>query len=280
MMRRLCLALTLLSASCHTRDHPRFPPPAPLLEQGSGEPPAAPSPLRIAACNAAHLLWAIEVRQKMPLCAITPNVMLSLTASFHRARHHERMWQIGCIVSILVALFSLVVLSHIWYKQWKMKMSRRDGMPGEDDAELRGIKVVYLRPDAWPMRVEHPDGDQSLTVPVEPTEMRESEFTWVQMESPHTRSSRLRGIYPASQVSPSSHDTTSPARASGSRPSPPAHSPSSASRRSAATGASAFSAPGVLGRFWWCVSSTGPLAAIGTNAAQSHASQNSSSHAS
>ena len=124
------------------------------------------------------------------------------------------MWQIGCIVSILVALFSLVVLGHIWYKQWKMKMSRRDGMPGEDDAELRGIKVVYLRPDAWPMRVEHPDGDQSLTVPVEPTEMRESEFTWVQM-SPHTPGA---ADYVESTRKPSvtfQSRYTSPARASG-----------------------------------------------------------------
>lgn len=65
-------------------------------------------------------------------------------------------------------------------------------MPAANDGPS-GIKVVYLRPDAWPMHVLNPGGDDALTVAVESEEVRESEFiptTWVQMESPVPCSSR------------------------------------------------------------------------------------------
>lgn len=57
--------------------------------------------------------------------------------------------------------------------------------PAGSDAESgpRGPpKVIYLRPDAWPMHVLNPDGKHALTVPVEPTVLPDELFT--QMPSP------------------------------------------------------------------------------------------------
>jgi hypothetical protein len=50
-------------------------------------------------------------------------------------------------------------------------------------ARLAGPKVVYLRPDAWPMHVANPAGDDQLTMPVPPVQL-----TFTQMPSPFTTS--------------------------------------------------------------------------------------------
>ena len=213
----VCLALIMPGAAGHDRNYPRFPPPPLPRENGSGEPPSPP----LAPAKSAHKcdLKAIEVNQVVGACTLTPDVALALSESFARARHLEASrsaWQLGCIVSMSLALL-LLVLGVIW--QW-MKCHKSER---KENDEAGGIRVVYLRPDAWPMRVENPGGDEALTVAVAPTEICQPQFipsttsdTWVQMGPPVTN---------RSQSSTSIRDGTSQRHASGSEPSPSGNSP-------------------------------------------------------
>ena len=78
-----------------------------------------------------------------------------------------------CFTILVMTFICFTILSMELYKRWRKALLDNS------------TKIVYLRPDAWPMQVMNPGGDDCLTVPVEPTALSPAEIAgFTQMCSP------------------------------------------------------------------------------------------------
>ena len=202
-----CRGLVLLfssSAAAHMRA-PASPPPAQpgAFEAASGE-HAAAVPAKL--CDLKYPYWLLPSS-----CTLTPAMLADLSEDFREARQNELRWRAAfyATIGVLALSFSCWFVSILFY------CSRR---PTPHSQNVNDVKVVYLRPDAWPMQVLNPGaGDFALTVPVEPIEIHGSDYdsrspiTWVQMESPVTTRSNSPSATSSRASSSSSRATTTSA---------------------------------------------------------------------
>ena len=117
------------------------------------------------------------------------------------ARSQIQAWRFGffgCLIALIVALM-------LWMSSAITAYSARKQQHLQTQAS--GMRVIYLRPDAWPMHVSNPGGDDALTVPVAPVEIMpptEIPPKFVELPSPYatSRSSSSRFSTPDSHHSP------------------------------------------------------------------------------
>ena len=148
---------------------PPSPPPR-QWEVGSGEAPPPGPPIESGLCDLSSILMG----GNHDMCTLSPAMSVQLTRRFRDTDMQRSIWRTACLVSIGVVL-SIVLL---WVRT--IVVMRRSK---SNTASPHDVEVVYLRPDAWPMHVVHPDGDGSLTMPVEPCKLEPSLF--IQMASPY-----------------------------------------------------------------------------------------------
>ena len=210
----LALLVVVTCTDAHVRA-PRPPASPASVEAGSGDSgsSAAPSPpLPAALCNMVHLERGSPLRVA---CTLTPTMMFAVSEAFREARQ-DSLWRhvsIASLGALLLLILSWLLACLFWPPHGRSRQaSRRQGRP-EANEGYTGIKVVYLRPDAWPMHVINPGDQNALTVPIEePVELLSSEFiptSWVQMEPPPACSSWSS---PSCCASTSSGPTSPPAR--------------------------------------------------------------------
>lgn len=203
-------SLVALLAASGVAAYERLPPspsPPPLQEDGSG--PAAqppPPPQGSLLCN----LEAIEHYHTMEPCVLSATMVFQLSERMSSNTNHAVTMFIVTVVTVgALIIVCLIACCSMLRQLWQRARAPRRQAPLEAEKEQqRGVKIVYLRPDAWPIQVVGPNGDSALTKPAEAAELH-SEFvswvqmdSWVRMESPFTSSNR--------SSSPSSSDTSSP----------------------------------------------------------------------
>ena len=208
-----CASLVALLAASGVAAHERLPPspsPPPLQEDGSGPaaqpPPPPPPPQGSPLCN----LEAIEHYHTMEPCVLSATMVFQLSERMSSNTNHAVTMFIVTVVTVgALIIVCLIACCSMLRRWWQRARAPRRQAPQEAEREQqRGVKVVYLRPDAWPIQVVGPNGDSALTKPAEAAELH-SEFvswvqmdSWVRMESPFTSSNR--------PAAPSSSGTSSP----------------------------------------------------------------------
>ena len=187
--------LTAVLVAAHGRQPPSPSPLRSLTHEDEGSGPAAASPPpdslgpQKVLCNVA----SIEHFHTMSSCTLDIPRMYKLSELMRRAKQAELTWLIAFVVSLMAVLLLALFVTCSYCRR------RRTARPppqvsSEADKKEQGIKIIYMRPDAWPMQVVDPSGDSVLAMPVDATELNSEFFTlgvdWVRMESPFTSSSR------------------------------------------------------------------------------------------
>ena len=169
MLARSGLALLIVLSPCDAGHYrpPESPPASPpaAAEQSSGEEPCARPKL----CDLEHPYHWLPVFESES-CELNPEMILTLSKALKQANEAERTWRntsLGLLGALLVLMF--IWLSACAIYVWRRQQMRRDRtgvLPSPRNEEKancqQGIKVVYLRPDAWPMSVVNPGGDQCV----------------------------------------------------------------------------------------------------------------------
>ena len=79
-------------------------------------------------------------------------------------------WQLAFAVCLGILLITLLTSARLALVGPGVRHGRMAGSSADTD-QCAEPKVIYLRPDAWPMHVINPGGDDALTVPIEPIEL-------------------------------------------------------------------------------------------------------------
>ena len=79
-------------------------------------------------------------------------------------------WQLAFAVCLGILLITLLTSARLALVGPGVRHGRMAGSSADTD-QCAEPKVIYLRPDAWPMHVINPGGDDALTVPIEPIQL-------------------------------------------------------------------------------------------------------------
>ena len=143
---------------------------------------------------------AIKLREAGGAPAASPSQVASGSDAAGNATEAWRRAFFICLAAFVLSFLLWLVGATQLHKRWRKALLDNS------------TKIIYLRPDAWPMQVMNPGGDDCLTVPVEPVVLSPAEVAdFSQMFTP------LNETTP----SVSSRPSTAGASTAGSRPGSP-----------------------------------------------------------